>query len=193
MICAASGSEARLEHASAEFDLLIVDGSLPDTDELTLIEEFRKTRPKEAILFVSASWRDSESYHRLSKVLSVSSILHKPILPMVLLQELDKALGRGLPIATSKTGKPAEKLARMSAELASELPAQLLEIQNLAEKSRLQNNAVCIAQTCFSNELQDMHLNLSIAICRGCFLRLGACLGDLRKLASLFLKANALY
>ncbi|MBX9687096.1 MAG: response regulator [Candidatus Obscuribacterales bacterium] len=147
LICAASAREAKLELATADFDLLIVDGKLPDSDGLSLIEDFRKSNSNCAILFVSASWRDSDSYHKLTKALSVNSILHKPILPAVLAQEVDKALGTWLPMPLSKSSKMAEKLAKLSAEFGGQLANNLSEISALISKSKLQNNPACIAET----------------------------------------------
>ena len=147
VICAASAREASIELATTSFDLLIVDGNLPDSNGLSVIEDVRTKDSKSAILFVSASWRDSESYHRLTKDLFVNSILHKPILPAVLAQEVDKALGTWASAPIDKNAKMAEKLAKLSEEFGRQLPGDLDEIDKLILKSKLQNNLACIAES----------------------------------------------
>lgn len=143
-ICAPSAADAIIEFKSSKYDLLMIDGSLPDNDGLSLIEEFRKSDPDVAIVFVSASWRDSESYYKLTRELFVKSILHKPILPMVLAQEVDKALGAWLPTPLTKSQKIADKLERICAQYALGLNDAVNEINGLLAKAKIQNNSAVI-------------------------------------------------
>lgn len=138
VVIATNAQEARIEAKSAALDLLVVDGQLPDFDGMTLIEEFRKDNKDTPIIFVSASWRDTDSYHKLTKVLGCRSILHKPILPSVLAQEIEKILGysSALPVPRPSSGIALqEKLAALSVVFSQQLPNTISEIEQLIEKS----------------------------------------------------------
>ncbi len=149
-----NGKEAKIELSAGPFDLLIVDGTLPDTEGITLIAELRAGGNTSKIMFVSAFWRDTKTYHHLTKELSVSLVLHKPVLPLVLGDHVEKLIGPatapdsgvvspraeqggvpGLPRATA-TSALAQKLQSIGALYAKELPGELDEVAALIEAAK---------------------------------------------------------
>jgi diguanylate cyclase (GGDEF)-like protein len=138
VVIATNAREAGLESQSTP-DLLIVDGQLPDGDGILVIEEFRKHNSNTPVIFVSATWRDTESYHKLTKQLLCRSILHKPILPAVLAQEVDKILdySSNLPVPRPAAAVALqEKLSALSQVFAKELPAAISEIEELIKLAK---------------------------------------------------------
>ena len=138
VVQALNAQEARIESQLTPHDLLIVDGQLPDFDGITLIEEFRKKDKDKPIIFVSSSWRDTDSYHKLTRELNCKSILHKPILPAVLAQEVEKILGysSALPVPVPAAGiKMQEKLAALSKVFGQQLPVTIGEMMQLVDKA----------------------------------------------------------
>lgn len=143
VITATNAKEAELESQSGHHDLLIVDGQLPDGDGLKVIEDFRKHNQNTPVIFVSATWRDTDSYHKLTKQLLCRSILHKPILPAVLAQEVDKILdySSNLPAPRPAVGIALqEKLSALSLVFGQELPAAIAEIEESLNEARKDNN-----------------------------------------------------
>src|ERR1700737_2461461 len=72
VIQACNAAEATTELNSSPFNLLIVDGELPDMDGATWLKGVRDMGITTEVLFVSGSWRDSETYHRLIDELDVA-------------------------------------------------------------------------------------------------------------------------
>lgn len=120
IIQAASAADAETELASARFDLLIVDGQLPDTDGATLIRRLRERGDKTPVIFVSGAWKDTESYRTLSEELKVERILHKPVPPAVLADHIERLMGASLP--STKEERVRSALEQMSAQFAAEMP-----------------------------------------------------------------------
>lgn len=136
VISAATAREAKIELKQGHFDLMIVDGILPDMDGLSFIEEQRKNEVTTPVLFVSASWKDSTSYHKLSKELGVRSILHKPVIAIVLAQEVDKALGLWVPSSSNKSQKIADKLEKIRVQYTADLVNRIDEVADAIEKAK---------------------------------------------------------
>lgn len=88
VIQARNAQEASDELACCAFDLLIVDGQLPDLDGATWLKAMRERGIKTEALFVSASWRDSENYQRLIEELDVALIVHKPLNVRVFIEQI---------------------------------------------------------------------------------------------------------
>jgi len=122
-----TGTEASSAVASQPIDLIIVDGQLTDTTGIDWITELRAGGNQALVMFVSAYWRDAQSYHKLTKELGVTLVLHKPILASIFAAEVDILLGKGsLPGQESTDFE--DTLLALRTEYARELPARLEEL-----------------------------------------------------------------
>jgi diguanylate cyclase (GGDEF)-like protein len=111
-----------------KFDLLVVDGQLPDTSGIDWIESIRSAGNTMDLIFVSAYWRDAQSYHKLTKELGVSFVLHKPVIPSVFVAEVDLLLGKAPGDHEAKVENVEDTLLALRAEYAKELPGKLKEL-----------------------------------------------------------------
>jgi DNA-binding response OmpR family regulator len=73
--------------------LLLIDGVLPDGSGMELIHELRQAGVKIPIIFLSAFYRDQESFVALRCDLGVACILHKPVTPEHVAFRVKWALG----------------------------------------------------------------------------------------------------
>lgn len=89
---ASKGRDALAAMARVGFDLAIVDGLLPDTSGVTWIERVRANGATLPIVFVSAFYRDLESYRRLTQDLGVAEVMHKPLDPELLADTVEGRL-----------------------------------------------------------------------------------------------------
>lgn len=74
-------------------NLVIIDGLLPDTTGVAWIEQQRSLGNKVPMIFVSAFWRDLQSFRRLTGELGVAAVAHKPIAPPMFAEQVLQALG----------------------------------------------------------------------------------------------------
>jgi CheY-like chemotaxis protein len=74
--------------ARNKFDVIIVDGLLPDLDGMSWIERFRATDSTTPVIFCSAFWKNDQ---RL-KALPVSTTLKKPVTPGGLVSKVEGCL-----------------------------------------------------------------------------------------------------
>lgn len=126
IIQAGSGTEAETELEIGRFDLLIVDGQLPDFDGATLIRKMRERGDQTKVIFVSGAWKDTESYRALSEELKVERILHKPVPPAVLADHIERLMGAAL--VSAKEDKVRSALEQMSARFAADMPEMILDL-----------------------------------------------------------------
>ncbi len=89
---AATGRLATAAMQETRPDLVIVDGLLPDTDGLRWIRTQRELGDRTPVVFVSAFWKDMDSFQKLTRGLGVSMVIHKPISPATFVQQIDTAL-----------------------------------------------------------------------------------------------------
>src|SRR5438132_6332958 len=84
---AKSGREAEVMLRSGRCPprLLVIDGLLPDTTGFALIERLKQTGSTIPIVFVSAFWRDANSFQHLQR-LGVARVIHKPVNPVLFAQ-----------------------------------------------------------------------------------------------------------
>lgn len=61
------------------FDAAVVDGLLPDMKGQDFIDVLRKQGFTGPIIFISAFFRDIDTYRRLTNLLKVAKVLHKPV------------------------------------------------------------------------------------------------------------------
>lgn len=78
---ARKGRDALHLLATGDPSVLIVDGLLPDTTGLRWIEKIRQQGVTLPIVFVSAFYRDLDSYKRLKEQLACTDVLYKPLSP----------------------------------------------------------------------------------------------------------------
>src|SRR5688572_30492162 len=76
---AGSGKLADELMAQGSFDLIMVDGLLPDVDGINWIGKHRASGCSSKIIYASAYWRDAAFYQQLTNQLQVALVLHKPI------------------------------------------------------------------------------------------------------------------
>jgi DNA-binding response OmpR family regulator len=132
VLSAHSGKQAsELMTSEKEVDLVIVDGQLPDANGLDWIAALRASGNRSLVMFVSAYWRDAQSYHKLTKELAVSLVLHKPVMPSVFAAEVDLLLGKTSALGDGTKSDLEDTLLALRAEYARELPARLAELQGL--------------------------------------------------------------
>jgi DNA-binding response OmpR family regulator len=92
VVVAPKAGDASVEVGARKFDLIILDGELPDKNGMQWLEESRAKIEQTPVMFISASWRDTESHTRLISKLGVSSIVHKPVSLEVLVDETMRLL-----------------------------------------------------------------------------------------------------
>src|SRR5688572_26149712 len=91
---AGTGSEGEALLQKTSVDLIIVDGVLPDVEGLIWITKQRALGNVTPMMFVSAAWNDIRIYHRLTKNLGVSQVIHKPVIPSVFGEQVMADLGQ---------------------------------------------------------------------------------------------------
>lgn len=86
-IVAPKAADATVELFGRKFDLIILDGELPDKNGMSWLSENRQKVGSTPVMFVSASWRDTDSHMKLVNELGVRCIVHKPVSLEVLVDE----------------------------------------------------------------------------------------------------------
>ena len=83
VVQAATAEDAMLKiKSNPDFQLMIIDGLLPDTTGIDLIHKLRiEEKLDTKIIFISAFWRDLSTFKKLTSHYNVSSVLSKPISP----------------------------------------------------------------------------------------------------------------
>jgi diguanylate cyclase (GGDEF)-like protein len=132
VVSAHRADEASELMKSNKVDLAIVDGQLPDKTGIDWITEVRSRGVTALIMFVSAYWRDAQSYHKLTKELGVSLVLHKPVMASVFAAEVDILLGRAADDSSQRDFE--DTLLALRSEYAQELPGRLGELSGLIKQ-----------------------------------------------------------
>ncbi len=134
-----SGQEASSIVEREKLDLIIVDGQLPDCNGIEWIARSRAKDDRVGLIFVSAYWRDAQSYHKLTKELGVSLVLHKPIIPSVFAAEVDILFGHKSPsVEPAPVEDIEDTLLVLRSEYARELPLKLRELAHSLRQIRTQ-------------------------------------------------------
>lgn len=115
--------EAEVELELGKFDLIIADGILPDGDGPTWIRTLRDRDIDVPVVFVSALFRDSDSFNKLSMDRNVRLILQKPISLNVFGEEISAVLEDSH--AQGFGARTVELLKELKAQYARDLPMQL--------------------------------------------------------------------
>lgn len=74
------------------FDLLVIDGLLPDGMGADLIAQLRKRGNSIPVVFITSFYRKAQSSAELRR-LNISALLHKPINPGELVPQVNRLLG----------------------------------------------------------------------------------------------------
>ena len=135
---AKTASEGQNLVSKVKFSLLLIDGTLPDTNGIDLIQKIRDDGNMVPIVFVSALWKDQNTVDRLIGQLQVSLVKSKPIVPAELCKEIVALVGnpsQQLPSMDStasddKKLTPEEKLEAVRQAYIQELPALVREIRS---------------------------------------------------------------
>ncbi|HLL52964.1 MAG TPA: response regulator, partial [Myxococcaceae bacterium] len=109
------------------FDLVVVDGLLPDVDGMGWLEGCRKRGWAFRTIFVSAFWRDPESLRQLTSDLGVSLVLHKPILPATFVEQVETQLP-ATEAQEGDEGDAANELLALQNDYARSLPGKVAEL-----------------------------------------------------------------
>ncbi len=128
-------------------DLVIVDGLLPDVPGVEWIESLREHDTDTIIVFLSAFWRDLETFQRLTRELDVSLVAYKPIEPMVFAENILELLRPGpkrvdsvRPLPSSlppdATNTLRARMDQLREEYARELPQKLDELESSIESAK---------------------------------------------------------
>ena len=93
VVQANTGAEATARLAGdAKFDLLIVDGVLPDTTGVAWLERARAAGVRTPAVYVTAFPQDVRTIEELRTALEVVQVLYKPVIPSVFLALVDHVL-----------------------------------------------------------------------------------------------------
>ncbi len=125
--------EANQQLQARPFDMLIVDGLLPDGDGLQWIGKFRERDAVTPILFVSAFRKDDLETQKLK--LPNLTVLHKPLLPAELMAKVENALRTTGSTASLPPAALAE-LELLRAEYGRELPGKVQGVRSAAAELR---------------------------------------------------------
>jgi diguanylate cyclase (GGDEF)-like protein len=116
-------------------DLVIVDGALPDGSGLEWIRTFRKKDDRTPIIFVSASWRDPESFRVLTKELRVGLVAHKPVVPAIFGEQVESQLEDSA-VFRRGTGDDDDVIAALRADYARKLPERIANLRDVVLAAR---------------------------------------------------------
>ncbi|HXN55201.1 MAG TPA: response regulator, partial [Myxococcales bacterium] len=122
----ARAEEANRVIESVTPDLLIVDGLLPDMDGATWIGTLPAFLKKKPVVFISSFWRSLRDHQRLTTKLGVALVVHKPVSPAVLAEQVERLLGlRESTPAPELAPEALAAMVQMRADYARDLPGKL--------------------------------------------------------------------
>ena len=120
------------------FDLILVDGLLPDGRGVQWIERLRQHDRETRVVFLSAFWRDLRTFEHLTRNLDVSLVLYKPIDAQELVPRLVELMKISQPPVAEDPAAVAfaQELERLRKEFESNLPKRLAELEEEASAAR---------------------------------------------------------
>jgi diguanylate cyclase (GGDEF)-like protein len=134
---AARLAEARAALEQTRFDICVVDGLLPDGTGMELIADLRARQPEAKIIFMSAFWRDMQTFKKLTEQLFVTRVISKPCLAREFLIQLEAVEAHGEPPADPRESTPLIEAQGFETQLAAlrEAYSEKLEgkVRELAE------------------------------------------------------------
>ena len=137
---AATGKEAVALQSAMTFDLLVVDGVLPDTDGIKWITRYRASGGLLPIIFISAHWQSVDIYKLLTRDLAVAQIIHKPVIPSVFAEQVYSEITRPHWTPTAPTEPEEESVSfsmeDLTREYLQELPPELASIAKMISEAK---------------------------------------------------------
>lgn len=129
-------------------DLAVVDGFLPDDSGVEFIARLRASNRRIRIVFVSAFYRQLETFHRLTTELDVSLVVYKPINPSSFADRVAAILEPPVPPpeAQPATTDPGLELAALARDYAERLPGKVAELKGAIEQARSDVSAIGAAR-----------------------------------------------
>lgn len=128
-------AEAEVEIKAGNFDLIVLDGDLPDGNGVTWLRMLRKQGVTSPAVFVSATVRDSLSFMELRKFLGVSLVLHKPVSIEVFKAEIGHLFHNAVKPSGDAQREASQDLCALAAEYLTELPGRLQNLTALLRKA----------------------------------------------------------
>jgi DNA-binding response OmpR family regulator len=130
-VVAPKASDASVEVKGRKFDLIILDGELPDMNGMDWLAANRAVVGDTPVMFVSASWRDTDSHMKLMNELGVHSIVHKPVSLEVLVDETLRIVR-----SDAKPADPTEAgLAELAVNYVQEMTGEFKKISDMVRYS----------------------------------------------------------
>jgi diguanylate cyclase (GGDEF)-like protein len=134
---AARLADARAALERQRFDLYVVDGLLPDGTGMDFISDLRARQPAAKTIFMSAFWRDMQTFKKLTEQLFVTRVISKPCLAREFLIQLESVEQVAAAPEDPRESAPAAEALGFEAQLAAlrEAYADKLEgkVRELAE------------------------------------------------------------
>jgi DNA-binding response OmpR family regulator len=122
VIEAASLAEADVELTCTKYDLVILDGVLGDGDGEEWLRAQRSRGNNSSVVFVSAQWRDTESYYRLVNELQVQLVVHKPVEVRMFVEQVHRLVEHLQPQPPNVNTDLSQDLWLLSVEFVEGLP-----------------------------------------------------------------------
>lgn len=143
---AGSGASADALLLEESVHLVVIDGALPDTSGISWVERFRKNGRSAPVVFLSAVWRDLQTFQRLTDELDVAFVLYKPVDPNAFGEQIDTLLKP--PRLDPALEKPLEHLLKdLQKNYASRLPNKLDELAATLKEAQLDSGKLPEART----------------------------------------------
>jgi diguanylate cyclase (GGDEF)-like protein len=140
---AEDGASAKDLLSRERFDLLILDALLPDTDGGDWLAAQRAKGIKVPTVFVTGYWHEPTYYKRLTDELSVTLVLHKPIVPVVFANQIagvlqapesPKAEEQQQQAVDQQRKEKVDALAKVAAKFKAELPPRIEQMRTTIAK-----------------------------------------------------------
>jgi DNA-binding response OmpR family regulator len=132
---AASLHEANIELDLGSFDLIVLDGALPDGDGLTWLKELRQRNCQTPVVFISGLIRDSASFKQLSRELRVCLVLQKPLLIKVFREEIGRVINCEPEHASNVNEDASAAIDLLTEEFTEELPSRVDQLSRVIKKA----------------------------------------------------------
>jgi DNA-binding response OmpR family regulator len=117
--------------AGGKYDIVLVDGLLPDKSGVALCEEIRAMPGREGtrILFISSYFKQAKVFRKLIDEIGVEMVLHKPIQPAEILDHVNRLFDAPREAATED-----DPLAELREEYAASFFDRLEGMENIIKK-----------------------------------------------------------
>lgn len=152
---AGSAHEAEGLISREKVDLFIVDGLLPDAPGLSFIKQLRTRGVKAPIVYMSEFFGDLKAFNRITRELSVSLVVYKPVDPDSFSARVAELAGASTPPAStpsplpgppSTPGSVTDELAELRRQFAERLPEKLTALELALESSKLEGGLLADAR-----------------------------------------------